>query len=277
MFTLNCKGKLLSLQTPVVMGILNVTPDSFYQGHLEKSVEELIAFTGQMLDAGAAIIDVGGQSTRPGSERIGAAEEMDRVLPVIEAIAKNFPNAVISIDTYASSVAQHAVVAGAHIVNDISAGEMDVEMIGVVAAAKVPYICMHMKGEPGTMQIQPAYDDVVKEVLDFFIKKIEECKAAGIHDVIVDPGFGFGKTIAHNFSLLKQLAVFKMLNRPILAGLSRKSTVYKTLGITAAEALNGSTVLNTIALANGASILRVHDVKEAVETVKLVNACMHAS
>ncbi len=258
------------------MGILNVTPDSFYQGHLEKSIAELMELTGQMLAAGAGIIDVGGQSTRPGSERLPNTEEQVRVLPVIEAIVKNFPDALISIDTYYSSVARAALNAGAHMVNDISAGEMDGEMIATVAAAKVPFVCMHMKGEPGTMHQQPAYDDVVKEVLDFFIRKINECKAAGIHDVIIDPGFGFGKTIAHNFSLLKALDVFKMLERPILAGLSRKSTIYKTLGITADEALNGTTVLNTIALTKGAHILRVHDVKEAIETVQLLNACRQA-
>ncbi|HSN59968.1 MAG TPA: dihydropteroate synthase [Ferruginibacter sp.] len=271
MFTLNCKGKLLSLEKPVVMGILNATPDSFYEGHLDKSLSGILHIAENMIAAGAGIIDVGGQSTRPGSQRIDADEELKRVLPVIESIHKNFPDSIISIDTYHSKVAQEAVHAGAHIVNDISAGALDEQMIITVAALKnVPYICMHMKGSPENMQQQAVYEDLVKEVLDFFINKTEECRLSGINDVIIDPGFGFAKTIDHNFNLLKNLRVFEMLDRPILAGLSRKATVYKTLGITAAEALNGTTVLNTIALMNGANILRVHDVKEAREAVELV-------
>ncbi|HSN61652.1 MAG TPA: dihydropteroate synthase [Ferruginibacter sp.] len=271
MFTLNCKGKLLSLENPVVMGILNVTPDSFYEGHFDKNLSGILHIAEKMIGAGAAIIDIGGQSTRPGSERINADEELKRVLPVIESIHKNFPDSLISIDTYHSKVASEAVHAGAHIVNDISAGTLDEQMITTVAALKnVPYICMHMKGTPENMQQQAVYEDLVKEVLDFFINKTEECRMAGINDVIIDPGFGFAKTIDHNFTLLKNLRVFEMLNRPILAGLSRKATVYKTLGITAAEALNGTTVLNTIALMNGANILRVHDVKEAREAVELL-------
>ena len=273
MFTLNCKGKLLSLEKPVIMGILNTTPDSFYEGHLDKGIETILHIAEKMITEGAAIIDIGGQSTRPGSLRIDADEELKRVLPVIEKLNQNFPSSIISIDTYHAKVAKEAVLAGASIVNDISAGTMDKEMIATVASLKnTPYICMHMKGSPENMQEQALYEDVVKEVLDFFIFKTEECRLAGINDVIVDPGFGFAKTIAHNFSLLKNLAVFSMLNRPILAGLSRKATIYKTLGVSAAEALNGSTVLNTMALLNGANILRVHDVKEAKEAVVLVNA-----
>jgi dihydropteroate synthase len=225
-----------------------------------------------MISEGVDIIDIGGHSTRPGSERIDAPEELKKVIPIIKALRIHFPNTLISIDTYHSEVAIAAVSEGASIVNDISGGTMDKKMIDTVALLKVPYICMHLQGNPGNMQKNPHYEDVVKEVLDFFIFKLDECKKAGILDVIIDPGFGFGKTIQHNFKLLKNLSVFKMLDRPILAGLSRKSTIYKTLGITAAEALNGTTVLNTMALMNGASILRVHDVKEAIEIIQLLEA-----
>ncbi len=270
MFTLNCKGKLISLQKPLVMGIINATPNSFYEGHLHGGTEGILDIAAAMLTAGAGILDIGGQSTRPGSSRIDSEEEMQRVLPVITAIHQRFPEALISIDTYYSKVAAAAVAAGACMVNDISAGNMDEAMIPVVASLQVPYICMHMKGSPETMQQQPHYDDVVKEVLDFFIYKIDECKRAGIKDIIIDPGFGFGKTIPHNFQLLSNLAVFKILERPILAGISRKGTIYKTLNIDVTEALNGTTVLNTLALHNGANILRVHDVKEAKEVVLLM-------
>ena len=270
MFTLNCKGKLISLQTPLVMGIINATPDSFYEGHLHGGKEGILDIAAAMLTAGAGILDIGGQSTRPGSSRIDSEEEMQRVLPVITAIHQRFPEALISIDTYYSKVAAAAVAAGACMVNDISAGNMDEAMIPVVASLQVPYICMHMKGSPETMQQRPHYDDVVKEVLDFFIYKIDECKRAGIKDIIIDPGFGFGKTIPHNFQLLSNLVVFKILERPILAGISRKGTIYKTLNIDVKEALNGTTVLNTLALQNGANILRVHDVKEAKEVVLLM-------
>jgi dihydropteroate synthase len=273
MFTLNCKGKLLSLETPVVMGIINATPDSFFEGHLQNGLNGALQLAEKMINEGAAIIDVGGQSTRPGSIRIDEDEELSRVIPVLETLSRHFPEMILSIDTFQSKVASEAVRAGAHIVNDISAGTMDGEMIAAVAAFKnVPYICMHIKGRPENMQEHAVYNDVVKEVLDFFIFKTEECRMAGINDVIIDPGFGFAKNIEHNFSLLKNLELFKMLNRPILAGISRKATIYKTLGITAAEALNGTTVLNTIALLNGANILRVHDVKEAREAVELVKA-----
>jgi dihydropteroate synthase len=272
MFTLNCRGKIVVLEKPLVMGILNATPDSFYEGHLYKQETELYTLIKKMVDDGADIIDVGGQSTRPGSERISSGEEIKRVMPVIQLIQEYFPSILISIDTYSSLVAKEAAAAGASIVNDISAGEMDAQMIPTVADLKVPYICMHMQGTPETMQQQPHYDDVVKEVLDYFIAKTDQCKKAGITDLIIDPGFGFGKTIEHNFSLLKNLSAFNLLGIPVLAGLSRKSTIYKTLHTTAAEALNGTTVLNTLALQNGASILRVHDVKEAKEAVILFEA-----
>ena len=276
MFTLNCKGKIVSLQKPVVMGIINITPDSFYEGHLNKATDEIVAMAGKMIEAGAEILDVGGQSTRPGSNRITATEESERVIPVIQLLHAHFPETILSIDSYHSMVAEEAVKAGASIVNDISSGEMDDRMIPLVASLKVPYICMHMKGTPEHMHQNIHYDDVVKEVLDFFIQKLAAFRESGIHDLIVDPGFGFGKTITHNMQLLKNLALFQMLDKPILTGLSRKSTVYKTLGITAAEALNGTTVLNTLAMLNGASILRVHDVREAKEAIKLVETYQQA-
>ncbi|MDI9366408.1 MAG: dihydropteroate synthase [Flavobacterium sp.] len=270
MFTLNCKGRLLIIDKPIVMGIINVTPDSFFEDSRQEAINNVVSKAGQMLQDGATIIDIGGQTTKPGSEEIGAAEEVKRVVPVIEALVQTFQGIYISIDTYHATVAKAAVDAGACMVNDVSGGMMDAAMLATVAALNVPYICMHMQGTPQTMQVSPTYEHVTKEVLDFFIKRLATCKQAGIKDVIVDVGFGFGKTIAHNFQLLKELAVFKMLDTPILAGLSRKSTVYKTLGILAKEALNGTTVLNTIALQNGADILRVHDVKEAIEAIVLV-------
>ncbi len=276
MYTINCKGKLLVMDQPLVMGIINATPDSFYEGHLDKGLQAITTLAGSMLADGAAILDIGGQSTRPGSQPVTANEEMDRVIPVINSILQQYPDAIISIDTYYSKVAAAAVAAGASIINDISAGNMDEDMLPVTAALKVPFIAMHMQGTPATMQQQPTYEDVVKEVLDFFIKKTGDCLNAGITDVIIDPGFGFGKTIQHNFQLLKHLDIFGMLDRPLLAGLSRKGTIYKTLGITAAEALNGTTALNSMALLKGAAILRVHDVKEAVQAVKLYNAYQKA-
>lgn len=269
MFTLNCKGKLLEMNSPIIMGIINATPDSFYTGN---SKEDFLGLAKKMIADGATILDIGGQSTRPGSIRISEQEEMDRVLPVIEKIHINHPEIFISIDTYQSKVAIAAVQAGASLVNDISSGNMDDQMIETVAGLKVPYICMHMQGTPDNMQKNPQYNNIVKEVLDFFIEKIDACKKAGIHDIIIDPGFGFGKTIEHNFQILKHVAVFNILDKPLLAGLSRKSTIYKTLNTSAEEALNGTTVLNTMALLNGASILRVHDVKEAAETITLFNA-----
>jgi dihydropteroate synthase len=274
MFTLNCKGKLLVLDSPVIMGIINVTPDSFYKGNIN---DDMLLLAEKMIADGATILDIGGQSTRPGSERIAAAEELTRVIPVIQSIHQHFPDTIISIDTYNSKVAAAAVEAGASIVNDISAGNMDEAMLQTVAALKVPYVCMHMQGTPELMQKEPQYNNVTTDVIDFFIGKIEQCKKAGITDVIVDPGFGFGKTIEHNFSLLKNINAFGILAKPVLAGISRKSTIYKTLHTTAGNALNGTTVLNTMALMNGASILRVHDVKEAKEAVTLYMAYKKAS
>jgi dihydropteroate synthase len=266
MFTLNCRGKLLVIDSPVIMGIINITPDSFYSSN---SNDDILPLAGKMIQEGAAILDIGGQSTRPGSQRITAAEEIKRVLPVIEKLKAHFPDTIISIDTYSSKVAEVAAKAGAAIINDISGGEMDTQMLGTVAALDVPYVCMHMKGTPETMQQLPHYENVITEILDFFNSKLQQCKKAGIKDVIIDPGFGFGKTMEHNFSLLKNLHAFSILDKPVLAGISRKSMVYKTLNTTAENALNGTSVLNTMALLNGASILRVHDVKEARQAITL--------
>lgn len=251
------------------MGIINATPDSFYEGHLKYSKENILKMAGKMIEDGAAILDIGGQSTRPGSQPITTEEELGRVIPLLASIHEKHPNIIISIDTYNSEVAKTAVAAGATIVNDVSGGNMDKAMIATVADLKVPYVCMHMQGTPATMQKAPTYTDVVKEVLDYFISKVDECSKAGIKDVIIDPGFGFGKTIEHNFQVLKKLPALSITGRAILVGLSRKSMIYKTLGIPVADALNGTTVLNTMALMNGASILRVHDVKEAKEAVAL--------
>ena len=226
----------------------------------------------KMIAEGADILDIGGQSTRPGSKRISAGEELNRVIPILEQLHLRFPETILSIDTYQSDVAREAVAAGAAMVNDISGGEMDLNMIPLVGSLQVPYICMHMQGRPEDMQRAPAYTDVVGEVLDFFLRKQAQCRDAGIHDLIIDPGFGFGKTIEHNFQLLHNLSTLKITGLPVLAGLSRKATIYKTLGITPEEALNGTTVLNTIALLQGADILRVHDVREAKEAVLLWEA-----
>ncbi len=271
MNSINCKGKILNLTEPVIMGIINATPDSFYEGHLKYSKENILKMAGKMIEDGAAILDIGGQSTRPGSQPITTEEELGRVIPLLASIHEKHPNIIISIDTYNSEVAKTAVAAGATIVNDVSGGNMDKAMIATVADLKVPYVCMHMQGTPATMQKAPTYTDVVKEVLDYFISKVDECSKAGIKDVIIDPGFGFGKTIEHNFQVLKKLPALSITGRAILVGLSRKSMIYKTLGIPVADALNGTTVLNTMALMNGASILRVHDVKEAKEAVALYN------
>jgi dihydropteroate synthase len=274
MFTLNCKGRLLVVDKPLVMGIINATPDSFYEGSRQQTVDAILQQAEKMIQDGADILDIGGQSTRPGSTIVGAEEELKRVIGAIEAIHQHFPETFISVDTYFSLVAKEAVNAGASIINDISAGSMDANMIATVATLQVPYVLMHMQGTPQTMQQSPKYENVTREVLDFFITKNDELKKAGINDVIIDPGFGFGKTIAHNFELLRNLAVFKMIDHPLLLGISRKSTIYKTLDIKPTEALNGTTVLNTIGLMNGAAIIRVHDVKEARETIKLIGACM---
>lgn len=272
MFTLNCNGKILNLNSAVVMGIINITPDSFFEGHLNKKESELLMMAEGMIDHGASILDIGGQSTKPGSKRIDAEEELNRVIPIIKAIKKHFPEIIISIDSYYSKVAAHAIESGADIVNDISAGNLDADMIPTVGKLKVPYVCMHMQGTPETMQLNPTYNNITLEIIQFFNKKIEACRMAGINDIIIDPGFGFGKTIEQNFTLLRELLSLKMLGCPILAGVSRKGMIYKTLETTPENALNGTTVANTLALINGASILRVHDVKEAKEAINIFNA-----
>jgi dihydropteroate synthase len=259
------------------MGIINVTPDSFYAGSRESEKEGLIRKAEQMIVEGADILDIGGQSTRPGSSRISEDEEYQRVLPAIEAIHSRFPEIVISIDTFYSSVAKAAVEAGATMVNDISAGHLDEMMIPTVAALGVPFVIMHMKGDPQTMKDLCQYDDVSAEVLDALAKKVFQCREAGIKDVIVDPGFGFAKNTSQNFRLLADLASLKMTGCPVLAGLSRKSMVYKTLGISPEESLNGTIALNTLALEHGADILRVHDVREAVALIKLMDAYKKAA
>ncbi len=268
-FSINCKGRLLDISSPVVMGVINVTEDSFYAGSRYPEAQSILQTVEQMLSEGAGIIDIGGQSTRPRATLHTAAEEAGKVVPVIEKILGQFPGTIISIDTFYAEVARAAVAAGAAIVNDISAGNMDAEMNAAVGALQTPYIAMHMQGTPATMQDYPTYTDVVKEVLDFFIAKTEECRLAGIKDIIIDPGFGFGKNLTHNYTLLKHLSVLRMPGKLLMAGVSRKSMIYRLLGVTAAEALNGTTALHILALQNGADILRVHDVKPAMEAVKL--------
>jgi dihydropteroate synthase len=268
--TINCNGKLVDLSSPLVMGILNLTPDSFHDGGRYKSVDDILRHTEQIIAEGADMIDIGGMSTRPGSKIIEVEEELQRVIEPIQQIHRRFPDALLSIDTIHAEVARQAAANGASIVNDISAGTMDADMIATVSQLRVPYIIMHMQGIPDTMQEKPHYNNVVTEVMDFLIERMKTCREAGIKDIIIDPGFGFGKNNEHNFQLLKGLSLFKMLDCPILAGLSRKAMITKTLGVKNADALNGTTVLNTIALLNGANILRAHDVKEAKEVIKLV-------
>ncbi len=269
MRTLNCKGKLLVIDKPIVMGIINTTPDSFYTGSRSGSIDDILFRAEKMITEGATILDIGGQSTRPKSEQISEEEETKRVLPAIEAIHKNFPEQIISIDSFYSGVARKAIESGASIINDVSAGTMDENLLSTVAELKVPYVLMHMLGKPKTMQQSPTYKNVTLDVFDFLNFKIAELLQLGIDDIIVDVGFGFGKTASHNFQLLRELSFFQQLNKPVMAGLSRKATIYKTLGVTAEEAMNGTTVMHTMALLNGANILRVHDVKEAMQAIKL--------
>lgn len=276
MFTLNCKGRLLMIDRPLVMGILNCTPDSFYAASRTGHTTDLIEKAEQMIREGASILDLGGQSTRPGSQQLSEQEEALRVIPAIKAVRKTFPEIFLSVDTFYASIAQEAVHAGADLVNDISSGEMDPHMLKTVGRLNVPYITMHMKGTPETMQQKAHYDSVETEVMSFFIEKIKACEAAGIKDLIIDPGFGFGKTAGHNLRLLRHLEIFNHFKKPVLAGLSRKSTICSTLQIQPEEALNGTTVLNTIALLNHAHILRVHDVKEAQEAILLTEALKKA-
>ncbi|MEQ9219692.1 MAG: dihydropteroate synthase [Cyclobacteriaceae bacterium] len=269
--TLNIKGNLYELNEPKVMGVINVTPDSFYASSRQSNIDHILTVADKMIEDGASFVDLGGYSSRPGAKDISIDEELARVIPPIEAINREFPELIVSIDTFRSRVADESVSAGASIINDISAGALDDLMIDVVAKHHVPYIIMHMKGTPQNMVKKAEYDDLVKDVVFALSSKIELLAEKGIPDIIVDPGFGFAKNIEQNFELLSKLEVLSTLERPLLVGLSRKSMIYKTLNIEPEQALNGTTVVNTLALLKGASILRVHDVKEAVEVVKLVN------
>jgi dihydropteroate synthase len=269
--TINCNQNLVDLSSPKVMGILNITPDSFFDGGKYKNETEILSQVEKMLFEGATFIDVGAYSSKPGATHISENEELQRIVPVIKLLIKNFPDIIISVDTFRSSVARETINAGAAIINDISGGNVDEKMFETVADLKVPYILMHMLGTPQNMQLNPVYKDVTQEIISFFAEQIFKLHQLKLNDIIIDVGFGFGKTNNHNFEILKNLSLFKSLDAPILAGISRKSMLYKTLDISAQEALNATTSANTIALLNGASILRVHDVKEAVEAVKIVN------
>lgn len=271
MMTINCKGSLIDLSTPKVMGILNITPDSFFDGGKYKNEEEILVQSKKMLDEGATFIDVGAYSSRPGAKHISEADELNRILPVVELLVRNFPEIIISVDTFRSSVAEESIKMGASLINDISGGKMDEKMFNTIAKLQVPYIMMHMQGKPQDMQLNPVYEDVVTEVISFFADQLFKLRQLKVNDVVIDVGFGFGKTIAHNYELLEKLSLFKNLEAPILTGVSRKSMLYKLLGVLPKEALNATTVANTIALLNGTSILRVHDVKEAVEAIKIVS------
>jgi len=266
---LQSRGRLLDLSKPLVMGILNVTPDSFYNKGQDSDADSLLRNAEKMLNQGAMILDIGGASTKPGSSLISPEAELERILPVIQLVHRHFPDAWLSADTYNAAVAEAAVAEGVSIINDISAGTIDTGMMTTVARLGVPYIAMHMQGTPETMQQNPQYEDAVTEVRGYLAEKVKQCADAGITDVIVDPGFGFGKTVAHNFSLLRDLHTFRMTGKPVLAGISRKSIVCRPLHVSPEHALNGTTALHMVALQQGASILRVHDVKEAMEVVQL--------
>jgi dihydropteroate synthase len=268
--TLNCKGQLIDIRNPSVMAILNVTPDSFYKQSRTNSVDDALKSVEDFLTAGATFIDLGAYSSRPGAQHISEDEELQRIIPYVRAISKAFPEALLSIDTFRAKVAEESIHAGAHIVNDIAAGNLDEQMFETVAKLQVPYIMMHMKGTPQTMQEQPTYENVAKEVFAYFSEKIKTLRHLGVKDIILDPGFGFAKTLEHNYQLLNEMQLLSFFELPLLVGFSRKSMITKALNIKTAEALNGTTVLNTAALLKGANILRVHDVKEAVECVKLI-------
>ena len=270
---INVKGQLLDLSIPQVMGILNVTPDSFYAGSRMQTEEDIAARARQIIDEGAAIIDIGAYSSRSNAEHISAEEEMNRLRTGLEILNRNHPEAIISVDTFRADVAAQCVNEyGVAIINDIAAGEMDDRMFQTVAGLGVPYIMMHMQGTPQNMQQNPHYDNLLKEVFMYFARKVQQLRDLGVKDIILDPGFGFGKTVEHNYELLAHLEEFRIFELPLLAGVSRKSMIYRLLGTTPQEALNGTTVLDTICLLKGADILRVHDVREAVETVKIVEA-----
>lgn len=269
--TINCLGKLIDLTSPKVMGILNVTPNSFYDGGKHSDDKSVLSQVEKMLLEGATFIDIGAYSSKPSAEFVSGDEEVERLIPVIQLVLKHFPETLISVDTFRAKVAKAGIENGACIINDISAGSLDTTMMETVAKLKVPYVMMHMKGNPQTMQSMANYENVTKEMLLYFSEKVALARSLGISDLLIDPGFGFAKTKQQNFEVLNNLELFQMLELPILVGVSRKSMIYKTLETSADNALNGTTVLNTIALQKGANILRVHDVKEAMETIKLVS------
>ncbi|MCW2118855.1 dihydropteroate synthase [Flavobacterium sp. 7A] len=269
--TINCNGQLIDLNAPKVMGILNITPNSFFDGGTYKNEADILSKVNKMLVDGATFIDIGAYSSKPNAEFVSVQEEINRILPVVALLMKQLPEVILSIDTFRSEVARICIESGAAIINDISAGKLDEKMMETVAKARVPYIMMHMKGNPQTMQTLTDYDNIVKEMILYFSERVFEARRHGISDIIIDPGFGFAKTLDQNFEVIRKLEDFQMLDLPLLAGISRKSMVYKTLETSPEEALNGTTVLNTISLSKGANILRVHDVKEAAETVKLWN------
>ncbi|QBA65644.1 dihydropteroate synthase [Muriicola soli] len=269
--TLNCKGTLIDLNEPRVMGVLNLTPDSFYDGGKYKSEKNILSQTEKMLNEGATFIDVGAYSSRPGADHIPVEEELNRILPVVKLLLQNFPDILLSIDTFRSRVAQGCLEEGAALINDISAGKLDPLMMETVSRARVPYIMMHMQGTPQNMKQMNTYRDLIEDIRYYFSERIAAARALKIHDLVIDPGFGFAKNISQNYELLNNLPLFKTFGIPVLAGLSRKSMIYKVLGITAAEALNGTTALNMVALQGGANLLRVHDVREAVECINLFN------
>jgi dihydropteroate synthase len=269
--TINCKGLLVDLSTPKVMGILNVTPNSFFDGGKYKNEIEILSQVEKMLLDGATFIDIGAYSSKPNAEFVSEQEEISRIVPVVDLILKHFPETIISIDTFRSEVAKTSIESGAAIINDIAAGNLDDKMLEIIAKFNVPYIMMHMRGNPQTMQKLTDYDDIVKEMLFYFSEKVAKARSFGINDLIIDPGFGFAKTITQNYEVFKKMELFNMLELPLLVGISRKSMIYKTLETTIDNALNGTTVLNTLALTKGAKILRVHDVKEARECVTLFN------
>ena len=268
--TLQSRGRLLDISTPVVMGILNATPDSFYNQGRDSDTDSILRNAERMLGEGATILDVGGASTKPGSAIIAPDEELKRVIPAIEALHKRFPEVWLSVDTYHSTVATAAVNAGASIINDVSSGSIDGNMIATVAQLQVPYIAMHMQGTPATMQKNPQYNNVTLDILNYLRGIIDQCEVAGIKDIIIDPGFGFGKTLEHNYELLRNMHTLRILGKPVLAGISRKGMIWKALGTTPEEALNGTTALHMVALQQGANILRAHDVKEAMEVITLM-------
>jgi len=270
MKSINCKGTLIDFSSPKIMGILNITPDSFFDGGKYNNPSAIINHIEKMLSQGATFVDVGAYSSRPGAKHISEEEELARITPVMKLLIKEFPNLLISVDTFRSNIAKNCINMGASMINDISAGNMDSNMFATVAKLQVPYIMMHMQGTPQNMQNKPTYDNIVQELLYYFSKKIDELRSLGVNDIIADVGFGFGKTLEQNYELLKNLELFKNLEIPTLVGLSRKSMLFKPLEIDQNKALNATTSANTIALLNGANILRVHDVKEAVEAIKIV-------